>query len=208
MEQKGESRTSSIFQTIGAVLLMIAIFLVFAGLGMIPGFPPDQDFLNYGMFLVVPAFFILLLSVFSGLNKDANNMEVFTTLQCKESSCKQIIIRDFKINDYVFKEVDEICPKCKSKMFISDISSIATKKIKERPEKSFKSKKPKIDKKEKNLKTITTLKCKNSGCDFLKTREFLINDYIFKTFNDQKCPKCGSSLYISEISHKNTEKNS
>ncbi|MHA1299118.1 MAG: hypothetical protein ACTSO9_06755 [Candidatus Helarchaeota archaeon] len=200
-----QSKIGSIFQTIGAILLFISFFLIFIGLGLIPGFSPDQNFLNYGMFLIAPAFFILFLSVLTSLNKDIKKFESFTTIKCENTSCKHTIVRDFKINDFIFKKLDKKCPKCQSNMYIVEISSFPVKKIKELPEKGINPKKPKISKKEKKLKTITTLKCKNIECDFKKTRNFKIYDYIFKSFSDESCPRCGSVLYISNISHKDPE---
>ena len=85
--------------------------------------------------------------------------------------------------------------------WISEIASIPIKKVKDIPENVIKSKKSKPDKKEKNLKTITTLKCRNSDCDFKKDRDFQLNDYVFKIYNET-CQKCGSRIYISEISHR------
>ncbi len=203
-EEKG-SKSSSIFQAIGIVLLLISCFLIFSSLGLIPGFPSDQEFLNYGMFLLAPAFFLLFLSIMLGFNKGISKLEAFTLISCENSSCKHTIIRDFQKNDYVFKELEEKCSKCGSNSYIEKITLMPTKKVKETIEKGLRAKKPKMTKEEKKFKTVTTLKCENSECDFSKIRNFELNDYVFKTFDDMNCSKCGSTLYISEISHKKSE---
>ena len=196
-----DSKVSNILRAIGIILLTISIFLIFAGLGWIAGFSADQNLLNYGMITIAPAFFLIFLSVLLGMNKGDKKRDVFTTIKCRNKNCNQKIIRDFKLYDYVFKELEEPCTKCNSKMIISEIASIPIKKVKDIPENVIKSKKSKPDKKEKNLKTITTLKCRNSDCDFKKDRDFQLNDYVFKIYNET-CQKCGSRIYISEISHR------
>ncbi|MFX1452309.1 MAG: hypothetical protein ACFFCM_15835 [Promethearchaeota archaeon] len=202
LNEEEQSKISKIFQAIGMILVLIAFLLIFASLGFIPNFPLDQNFLNYGIFLLAPAFLFLILSFFTGFGKEDKKLEVFTTIKCQNSSCKHVIIRDFKKSDFVFKEFSEICPKCNSTLYISDISSIPVKKIKDEAKKDIRSKKPKPDKKEKDYVTKTTLKCENLECNFIKTRDFKLHDYIFKKFDDIACSKCGSVLYISEISHK------
>jgi hypothetical protein len=44
---------------------------------------------------------------------------VMTTLICGKCGFKNL--REFKRGDFVFKETDEICPKCNEKMYISAI---------------------------------------------------------------------------------------
>lgn len=201
-----QSKIGKVFQTFAMILVIIAFFLIIASLGLIPNFPKNQEFLNYGLILLAPAFLLLILSALTGLSKEIRKLEEFTTIKCQNSLCKHTIIRDFKKNDFVFKELKDSCPKCNSIMYITDISSIPIKKIKEEPIKDFRSKKPKLDKKEKKYKTITTLKCENSECDLIKTRDFKLNDYVFKKIDNITCSKCGSTLYISEISHTIPEK--
>ena len=207
-DEEEKSKSSSIFQTIGIILFFISFFLILSGLGFMPNFPKDQNLLNYGMTLFAPAFFFLILSVLTVLGKEIKKSEVFTTIQCQNSSCKYVLIRDFKRNDFVFKELEDYCPKCSSPCYITEVSSIPIKNFKEKPIKGLRSKKPKVDKKERKFKTITTLKCENSECNFIKMRDFKLKDYVFKKIDDKTCFKCGSNLYISEISHKNPEETS
>lgn len=206
LDGEKKSKSSSIFQALSTILFIVSFFLILSAFGLIPNFPMDQNFLTYGMILLAPAFLFLILSVLTGVSREVKKLEEFTTIKCQNSSCKYVLIRDFNKKDFVFKELKASCPKCNSTMYITDISSIPTKKIKEDTKKEFRSKKPKLDKKEKNYKTITTFKCENSDCDFIKTRNFEINDYIFKQIDDSTCSKCGSTLYISEISHLVPEK--
>jgi len=91
-----QSKISKLFQAIGMILVVIAFFLIFASLGFIPNFPLDQNFLNYGIFLLAPAFLFLILSFLTRFGKEVKKLEVFTTLKCQNSSCNHIIIRDFK----------------------------------------------------------------------------------------------------------------
>ncbi|NVM01109.1 MAG: hypothetical protein HWN67_02155 [Candidatus Helarchaeota archaeon] len=201
-----KSKISSIFQALGTILFIISFFLILSALGLIPNFPKDQIFLTYGMILLGPAFLFLILSALTGVSREVKKLEQFTTIKCQNSSCKHVVIRDFNKKDFVFKELKESCIKCNSTMYITDISSIPIKKFKEEHKKEIRSKKPKLDKKEKKYKTITTFKCENSDCDFTKTRDFKLNDYIFEKIDDITCSKCGSTLFISEISHLIPEK--
>lgn len=196
-----KSKSSSILQTLSTILFIVSFFLILSALGFIPNFPMDQNFLTIGMILLGPAFLLLILSVLTGVSKGVKKLEEFTTIKCQNFSCEHVIIRDFNKKDFVFKEQKESCPKCNSTMYIRDISSIPIKRIKEETKKVIRSKKPKLDKKEKNYKTITTFKCEKSDCEFIKTRDFKLYDYIFKKIDDITCSKCGSTLYISEISH-------
>lgn len=205
IDEEEKSKGSNILQIISIILIIASSTLILSSLGLLPNFPKDKNFLNYGMFLLAPAFFILFLSILTGAGKGVKKFEVFTSIKCQDSSCKYVLIRDFKRNDFVFKQLEDLCPKCNSHIYIADISSIPTKKFKEIPEKALRSKKPKQDKKEKKLKTITTLKCDNSECNFIKTRNFEPNDYVFKKIDDKTCSKCGSVLYISKISHTDPE---
>jgi len=53
-----------------------------------------------------------------------------TVIKCNESSCIYEEIRDFKVGDTIFKELDaKMCQTCNSKLYITNIFNIAEEKF-------------------------------------------------------------------------------
>lgn len=128
------ARVSSLF----LIVVFIALALSIASLYLaVEAFTSQQE-LSAGYFLMIGfvglgvSLYMLLQIRARALRLTFKTQPVVTTIVCK--SCDFKNVREFKRGDYIFKELDDSCPKCKEKMKISSIF----REVKEKKDKNLK----------------------------------------------------------------------
>ncbi|MHA1800069.1 MAG: hypothetical protein ACTSVY_16630 [Candidatus Helarchaeota archaeon] len=200
LNDKGEQRKiGKIFRFIGMLILMIGMFLImitvfpfFYGINLEPALNQLLSMVGFGFGIV--GFILISLSMFLRIQK---RFETFTFLKCMDDQCNYQEVRDFRKGDYIFKELERKCKKCKSNLYIYQIAHLPLKKYQTE---EFKIKdRDYEDKKEDKHITKTILKCVDPNCKFEQIRDFQKGDIVFKELEGKKCTICNSNLYISEI---------
>ena len=120
------STTAKILKYLSYGLMGAAVVLImlgFSGLWMgstIPGLDPLY-LLVFG-FLLFASSVPLLIMAQAGIIKP--EFESVSLLKCLNPECKYTKGRKFEKDEYVFKELDETCEKCNSKLYIAAIFEV------------------------------------------------------------------------------------
>ncbi|MHA1145471.1 MAG: hypothetical protein ACTSRW_12085 [Candidatus Helarchaeota archaeon] len=206
MSEEGElTKASKLFQTIGFIIVVTGAIMLLLSFYLNPtqffGIPQEISAIISGALLSV-GFILMMAGIFVmsflGTRKLVIKRETFSILKCSSpSSCEEIIIRDFKKGDHVFKELDETCIQCNQPYYISAIVHTPLKKPPKPPDyEKFRVGKFKQRKK---YRTETVIGCLNHECDEKISRAHEESDYIFKPV-EQTCSQCGQQMKILEIS--------
>ncbi len=123
MSRMTEGQTSKISLLV-LVVIFITLILSFLSIYIsIEAFLANDD-LSATYFLIV-GFIGLSISAYM-LSQTRRRIRIaikpppiMTTITCEKCGFKNI--REFQRGDYIFKEVEDTCPKCKEKMYISAI---------------------------------------------------------------------------------------
>ncbi len=118
--------TAKILKYLSYIVMGAAVVLImlgFSGLWMgstIPGLDPLW-LLVFG-FLLFATSIPLLIMAQAGIIKP--EFDSVSLLKCQNPECKYTKGRKFEKDEYVFKELDETCEKCNSKLYIAAIFEV------------------------------------------------------------------------------------
>lgn len=140
----------------GLVFLILGFQSIFMGMA-----PPFLDFgtlLVFGFALLLAGSFLLVIAQQGILKPEFTTISLIKCTNTPE--CKYRKVRKFEKDDYVFKELDETCEKCFSKLYIAGILEVERKakqkkSIEEKSEETLKQLEPtpEPEEKEKGKKT-------------------------------------------------------
>ena len=195
--EQGEMRRSgAILRGIGMLLLFLGMFLfIMTMFPFLYGLTLDPIFSTIGLGLGFIGFILIFISMFL---RTIKKYETFSFLKCTKEFCTYEEVRDFRKNDFVFKELERKCKKCSSPLYINQIAHLPLKRY---DEKKYPIKDKKFDKEKEVFITKTVVKCDSPECSFEVMRDFQDGDVIFKHLEDMTCKKCGSGLIIGNIFH-------
>ena len=122
-------RASSLLIAIVLVFLALSVAAFYYGIEAYRGGGDGTIFLLIGFSGLALSTYMLLQTRRKTLKIVFQPYKIATTILCQKCGFKNI--REFERGDYIFKEEEEECPKCKEKMMIASIYREAEEKEKD-----------------------------------------------------------------------------
>ncbi|MHA1129371.1 MAG: hypothetical protein ACTSQ8_07665 [Candidatus Helarchaeota archaeon] len=129
---------AKIFKYLAYILMGAAVVLIMLGfsglwMGPIPGVDPIY-LLLFGFLLFATSVPLLMMAQAGIIKPEFSSISL---LKCSSTDCKFTRGKDFEKDEYVFKELDEKCPKCNSNLYIAAIFEVEKKPKREQEKKEI-----------------------------------------------------------------------